>query len=64
MHRMIQPKICGGVSHASVRYARANNKLMNLLYNPRQLTLYIMVVFINYLHSGKMSQAMQDGDFK
>ena len=28
MYRMIQPNIRGGICHASIRYARANNKLM------------------------------------
>ena len=28
MYRMIQPNIRGGICHVSVRYARANNKLM------------------------------------
>ena len=35
MYRMIQPNIRGGICHASVRYARANNKLISSLYDPR-----------------------------
>ena len=38
MYRMIQPNIRGGICHASVRYARANNKLMGsstIRPNPR-----------------------------
>ena len=31
MYIMIQPNIRGGICHASVRYARANNKLINSL---------------------------------
>ena len=31
MYRMIQPNIRGGICHASVRYARANNKLIGAL---------------------------------
>ena len=31
MYRMIQPDICGGICHASVRHARANNKLISSL---------------------------------
>ena len=42
MYRMIQPNIRGGICHASVRYARADNKLMGSLYDPQQPTLYIM----------------------
>ena len=29
MYRIIYPNIRGGICHASVRYARANNKLMS-----------------------------------
>ena len=35
MYLMIQPNIRGGICHASFRYARANNKLMGSLYDPR-----------------------------
>ena len=42
MYRMIQPNIRDGICHASVRYARANNKLMSSLYDPRLPTTYIM----------------------
>ena len=38
IYRMIQPNILGGICHSSVRYARANNKLMGSLYDPMQLT--------------------------
>ena len=48
-YRMIQPHICGGICHASLRYASANNKLMGLLYEPRQLTSSIMEVDANNL---------------
>ena len=44
MKRMIKQNIRGGICFASVRYARANNKLMGLLYDPRQPTSYIMEV--------------------
>ena len=47
MYRMIQPNIRGGISHASVRYVLANNKLMGSLYNPRLPTLYIIKVYAN-----------------
>ena len=43
MYRMIQPNIRLGICHARVRYARAN-KLMGSLYDPRQLTSYIIKV--------------------
>ena len=50
MYRMIQPNIRGGICHASVRYARANNKLIGSLYNPTKPTSYIMEVDANNLY--------------
>ena len=61
---MIQPNIRGGICHASVRYARANNKLMGSLYDPRQPTSYIMEVDANNLYGWAMSQEIPDGDFE
>ena len=61
---MIQPYIRGGICHASVRYARANNKLMGSLYDPRQQTSYIMEVDANNLYGWAMSQEMPDGNFE
>ena len=64
MYRMIQPNIRGGIFHASVRYARANNKLMGSLYDPRLPTSYIMKVDANNLYGWAMPQEMPDGDFE
>ena len=64
MYRMIQPNIRGSNCHASVRYARANNKLMGSLYDPTQPTSYIMEVDANNLYGWAMSQEMPDGDFE
>ena len=64
MYRMIQPYIRGGICYASVCYARANNKLMGSLYDPRQPTSYIMEVDANNLDGWAMSQEMPDGDFE
>ena len=64
MYRMIQPNIYGGICHASVRYARANNKLMCSLYDPTQPTSNIMDVDANTLYGWAMSQEMPDGDFE
>ena len=63
MYWMIQPNIRGGICHASVRYARAKNKLMGSLYDPRQPTSYIMEVDANNLYGWAMSQEMPDGEF-
>ena len=64
MYRMIQPNIRGGICHASVRYPRANNKLMWLLYDPTQPTSYIMEVDANNLYGWAMCQEMPDSDFE
>ena len=56
MYRMIQPNIRGGICHASVRYARVNNKLMGSLYDPLQPTSYIIEVDANNLYGWVMSQ--------
>ena len=64
MYRMIQSSIRGGICHAGVRYARANNKLMGSLYDPRQPTSYILEVDANNLYGWAMSQEMPDGDFE
>ena len=55
MYRMIQPNIRGRICHASVRYARANNKLMGSLYDQRQPTSCIMEVDAKYLYGWAMS---------
>jgi hypothetical protein len=64
MYRMIQPSIRGGICHASVRYARANNKLMGALYDPLLPTSYIMYVDANNLYGWALSQDMPLGDFE
>ena len=64
MYQIIIPNIRGGTCHTSVRYARANNKLMGSLYDPTQPTSYIMKVDANNLYGWAMSQEMPDGDFE
>ena len=64
MYRMIQPNIRGGICHASVRYARANNKLMGSLFDQRLPISYIMEVDANNFNGWAMSQEMPDGDFE
>ena len=56
MYRIIQPNIRGGICHARVRYARANNKMISSLYDQRQPTFYIMEVSANNLYGWAMSQ--------
>ena len=60
MHRMIQPNIRGGKVHATVRYARANNKMLGTLYDPRKPTSYILYVDANNLYGWAMSQPLPD----
>ena len=50
MYDMIQQNRRGGICHANVRYARANNKLMGSLCNPTKPTLFIMEVHANNLY--------------
>ena len=64
MYRMIQFNIRGGVCHVSVRYARANNKLLGSLYDTTQPTSYILYVYSNNLYGWAMSQAMPDDEFE
>ena len=64
MYRMIQPNIRGGMCHASVRYVRANNKLMGSLYDPTKPTSYIMEVYANNLYGWAMSQEMPERKFE
>ena len=61
---MIHPNIRKEICHVSVRYARANNKLMGSLYDPTKPTAFIMEVDANNLYVWAMSQAMSDGDFE
>ena len=60
MYIMIQPNISGGICHVSVRYARANNKLLGSLYDPTKPTSYILYVDANNLYGWAMSQDMPD----
>ena len=63
LYRMIQPNIQRGICQASIRYARANNKLMGSLYDQKP-TSYIMEVNANNLYGWTMSQEMPDGNFE
>ena len=51
MYRMIQPNIHGKICNASIRYARANNKIISSLYDPIKPTSYIMYVNDNNLYN-------------
>ena len=47
MYWMMQPNIRGGIWHAFVRYARANNKLISLLYDQTKPISYNMEIDAN-----------------
>ena len=64
MYLMIQSNIRGGIWHASVRYARANNKLISAMYDPTKPTNFIMEVDANNLYGWAMSQEMLDNEFE
>ena len=64
MYRMIQPNIRGGICHASVRYARANNKFMGALYDPTKPSSYILYVDANNLYGWAMSQPLPDDEYE
>ena len=64
MYRMIQPNIRGGIVHARVRFARANNKLLGSLYDPTKPTSYILYVDANNLYGWAMSQPMLNDKIK
>ena len=64
MYRMIQPNVRGGICHVSVRYARANNKLLGPLYDPSKPTSYILYVDANNLYGWALSQPMPDNQIE
>ena len=64
MYRMIQPNIRGGLCHASVRYAHANNKYMGQLYDPTKPASYILYVDANNLYGWALSQPLPDDEYE
>ena len=46
---MVEKGIRGGITLAVKRYARANNKYMNNLQNPSELSIYLQYVDANNL---------------
>ena len=64
MYRMIQPNLRGGICHASVRYARANNKYMGALYNPDAPESFIMYIDATNLYGWAMSQELPYSNYR
>ena len=56
--------IRGCICNASVRYARANYKLIGSLYDPTKPTSYIMEMDANKLYGWDRSQEMPHGKFE
>ena len=64
IYRLIQPHIRGGICHASVRHAQANNIYMGSLYNPNKTESFIMYIDANNLYGWAMSQPLPYSDYK
>ena len=63
MYRIIQPNIRGGICHASVRYAKVNNKNMGALYEATKEDSYILYIDPNNLYGWAMSQALPKDNY-
>ena len=64
VYRMIQPNIRGGICHASIRYACANNKYIRMLYRPEERDSFIKDINATNLYGWAMSQALPYSDFE
>ena len=64
MYQMIEGGMRGGVCMISKRYARANNKPMGRLYDPRIKASYITYLDANNLYGWAMSQCLPYGKFE
>ena len=64
MYRMIQPNIRGGICHASVRYACANNKYMEALFRLDKRDSFIMYIDATNRYGWAMSQALPYSEFE
>ena len=51
---MVEKGIQGGITQAVKRYAKANNKYMNDLYNPDEKSIYLQYLDANNLYGWKM----------
>ena len=61
---MIQPAIRGGICHAAVRHAKANNRYMGSLYHPWEPSSFIFNFDANNLYGLAQSQPLPDGEMK
>ena len=61
---VVEKDIRGGVTQAVKRYAKANNKYMNDLYNPDELSIYLHYVDENNLYGRVMINNLPTHGFK
>ena len=62
MFEMIDSGMRGGICMISQRYARANNKYMGKLYDPKKPSTYIIYLDANNLYGWAMSQILPHSD--
>lgn len=60
----VEKGIRGGVSQASQRHIKANNKYMGDKYNPQEKTKYLMYLDANNLYGYAMSQPIPIGEYE
>ena len=63
MFQVLQENLRGGVAMISKRYAEANNKYMDDLYDPSKPSKYIIYLDANNLYGWSMSEPLPTGDF-
>ena len=61
---MFEKGIRAGITQAVKRYAKANNKYMNDLYNPDEVSIYLQYLDINNEHGWAMAQDLSTHGFK
>ena len=61
---MFEKGIRGGITQAVKRYAKANNKYMNELYNPAEVSIYLQYLDINNEYGKAMTQDLATHGFK
>ena len=60
---MFEKGIRGGITQAVKRYAKANNKYMNGLYNPDEVSIYLQYLDINNEYGRAMAQDLPTHEF-
>ena len=60
---MFEKGIRGGITQAVKRYAKANNKYMNGLYNPDEVSIYLQYLDINNEYGRAMAQYLPTHGF-